>query len=101
MTPEIRELEEPFRDTVSYRIGSEVQRHATRLELIEHDRMLANIEIKEIEVIIKEIVDHARRHEIEDYAMQRRLLGIVIMALLSAVGGLVILAVQSALSFVK
>lgn len=89
------ELKSPFQDTAAYRIGTEVHRHSTKLEIMEHDRLQLAGEIVAIKTSLKELMEHLKNHEHEDHYSQRRMLGFIILTLLSATGGLIVLTVQS------
>ncbi len=91
-------LEEPFRDTAAYRIGSQVHRHETRIELIEYDLRQLHDDQDQMKITLKEFHEHCNRFEAEVNLSQRKLLGFIILTLLSATGGLIVLTVQSYLA---
>lgn len=104
MTPtydDMAEFNEPARETVAYRIGSEVHRHTTRLELLEAKLNHAIAEHDIITGNLSRLEAHCRRHEEEQNTAQHKLLIIIILTLLSATGGLIVLTVQSLVTIAK
>ena len=105
MTPplldDMGDFNEPYRDTVAFRIGNEVHRHTTRLEVLEAS---LNHAIAEHEVItrnINQLCERFQHHEEEQHTAQHKLMVIIILTLLSATGGLIVLTVQSLVSIAK
>ncbi len=95
------DFNQPYQDTVAYRIGSEVHRHTTRLELLEARMNHAAEEHESLTHLIERHCERFERHEEEQHAAQHKLLIVIILTLLSATGGLIVLTVQSLVSIAK
>lgn len=98
---DLAEFNEPARETVAYRIGNEVHRHATRIELLE-ERL--NRALQEHEHLNREREQLCRRfeaHEEHQNQAEHKLMLIIILTLLSATGGLIVLTVQSLVNYAK
>lgn len=98
MNDDLPDFNDPYRDTVAYRIGSQVHRHETRIELIEHDLRQLHDDQDQMKIALKECHERGTRFEAEVNLSQRKLLGFIILTLLSATGGLIVLTVQSYLA---
>jgi hypothetical protein len=94
-------FEVPFQDTVAYRIGSEVHRHSTRLELLEARLSHALEEHGILQRNIDQQHERFERHEAEQHTAQHKLMIVIILTLLSATGGLIVLTVQSLVTIAK
>jgi hypothetical protein len=98
---DLAEFQEPARETVAYRIGSEVHRHTTRLELLEERLNRALLEHETMNKEREQLSARFQHHEAEQNATQHKLLVIIILTLLSATGGLIVLTVQSLVNITK
>ena len=98
---DLAEFQEPARETVAYRIGSEVHRHATRIELLEERLNRALVEHETMNREREQLCNRFQHHEEEQHATQHKLLVIIILTLLSATGGLIVLTVQSLVTIAK
>lgn len=104
MTPpydDLAEFQEPARETVAYRIGSEVHRHTTRLELLEERLNRALVEHETMNREREQLCNRFQAHEEEQHHAQHRLMLVIILTLLSATGGLIVLTVQSLVTIAK
>jgi len=81
--------------SIAQRLQTELHRHTTRIELIDHALKQAHADQREIRDCMKELMDRFLKHEIQEHENQRRTLSFIILTLLSATGGLIVLTVQS------
>ncbi|MCC7280598.1 MAG: hypothetical protein IT487_20100 [Chromatiaceae bacterium] len=98
---DLAEFQEPARETVAYRIGSEVHRHTTRLELLEERLTRALAEHETMNREREQLSNRFQAHEEEQHHAQHRLMLVIILTLLSATGGLIVLTVQSLVTIAK
>ena len=98
---DMAEFQEPARETVAYRIGSEVHRHTTRLELLEALHQQSKEERDELKATMKQLCERFQHHEEDQHAAQHKLMLVIILTLLSATGGLIVLTVQSLVTIAK
>jgi hypothetical protein len=99
---DLAEFQEPARETVAYRIGSEVHRHTTRLELLEERLNRALVEHETMNREREQLSATASRPtKPNSTPPSTSLMLVIILTLLSATGGLIVLTVQSLVTIAK